>query len=297
MTKVIDPRVVKISTRTEVDIKRSLPHAALRRIGAWVFLDHFGPTDQVDGMVVAAHPHTGLQTVTWPFAGVVDHRDSVGSVQTIRPGQLNLMTAGRGVAHSEKSQPVGDQLHAVQLWLALPDEVRNQDAAFEHHADLPELKRGALTARVFIGELDGVRSPARVFSPLVGAELRLPAAETATLPLRPDWEYGLLVVHGSALVNGVRVAPDQLAFFEPAEFAELQLESAGPGELLAVLLGGEPFAEPIVMWWNFIARTGEEIVEMREQWNARDNRFGEVVDEVGGWIQAPDLPNATLRAR
>ena len=297
MTKVIDPRVVKISTRTEVDIKRSLPHAALKRIGAWVFLDHFGPTDQVDGMVVAAHPHAGLQTVTWPFAGVVDHRDSVGSQQIIRAGQLNLMTAGRGVAHSEKSQPIGDQLHAVQLWVALPDDVRNQDASFEHLADLPELKRGALTARVFIGELDGVRSPARVFTPLVGAELRLPAGEQATLPLRPEFEYGLLVVHGEALVNGLRVAPDQLAYFEPAEFGELQLEASGSGELLAVLLGGEPFGEPIVMWWNFIGRTADEIVEMREQWNARDQRFGEVVDEVGGWIPAPDLPNATLRAR
>ena len=297
MTKVIDPRVVKISTRTEVDIKRSLPHAALKRIGAWVFLDHFGPTDQVDGMVVAAHPHAGLQTVTWPFAGVVDHRDSVGSQQIIRAGQLNLMTAGRGVAHSEKSQPIGDQLHAVQLWVALPDAVRNQDASFEHLAHLPELKRGALTARVFIGELDGVRSPARVFTPLVGAELRLPAGEQATMPLRPEFEYGLLVVHGEALVNGLRVAPDQLAYFEPAEFAELQLEASGSGELLAVLLGGEPFGEPIVMWWNFIGRTADEIVEMREQWNARDQRFGEVVDEVGGWIPAPDLPNATLRAR
>ena len=160
MTKVIDPRLVKISTRTEVDIKRSLPHAALKRIGAWVFLDHFGPTVQVDGMVVAAHPHSGLQTVTWPFAGVVDHRDSVGSSQVIRAGQLNLMTAGRGVAHSEKSQPVGDQLHAVQLWIALPDLERNRDASFEHFGDLPVLELGSLTARIFIGELNGAGNTA-----------------------------------------------------------------------------------------------------------------------------------------
>lgn len=297
MTKVIDPRVVKISTRTEVDIKRSLPHAALRRIGAWVFLDHFGPTDQVEGMVVAAHPHTGLQTVTWPFAGVVDHRDSVGSSQIIRAGQLNLMTAGRGVAHSEKSQPVGDQLHALQLWLALPDEVRNMDASFEHHADLPVLRLGALEARVFIGELEGARSPARVFSPLLGAELRLSAGQTATIPLRPDWEYGLLVIDGGALVNATQVSPDQLAYLTPGESSELRLQADGGADLLAVLLGGEPFVEPIVMWWNFVARTADEIVEMRERWNARDPRFGEVIDEVGGWIPAPDLPNATLRAR
>lgn len=297
MTKVIDPRLVKISTRTEVDIKRSLPHAALKRIGAWVFLDHFGPTVQVDGMVVAAHPHSGLQTVTWPFAGVVDHRDSVGSSQVIRAGQLNLMTAGRGVAHSEKSQPVGDQLHAVQLWIALPDLERNRDASFEHFGDLPVLELGSLTARIFIGELNGARSPARVFSPLLGAELRLSTGAPATVPLRPDWEYGLLVVRGSALVNGTLVSPDQLAYLEPGEARQLELEATGSDDLLAVLLGGEPFAEQIVMWWNFIGRTAEEIVEMRELWNARDPRFGEVIDEVGGWIPAPDLPNATLRAR
>ncbi|MDE2592472.1 MAG: pirin family protein, partial [Actinomycetales bacterium] len=171
MSVIVEPREVKLSTRTETIVRRLLPHAKLRRIGAWVFLDHFGPTPQVHGMQVQRHPHTALQTVTWLFEGRVTHRDSVGSVQVIEPGQLNLMTAGRGVAHSEQSVPGATSQHAVQLWLALPDAVKDVAPMFEHHARLPQLQLDALTATVFIGALAGIESPARVFSPLVGAEL------------------------------------------------------------------------------------------------------------------------------
>ena len=287
---IIDPRIVKLSTRTEVDIKRNLPHAHLRRIGAWVFLDHFGPTAQVDGMVVAAHPHTGLQTVTWPFAGRVDHRDSIGSKQLIEPGQLNLMTAGRGIAHSEVSLVGPAALHAVQLWVALPDEARNMAPTFEHLAELPQFEAKNLKAIVFIGALGSAVSPAKVYSPLVGAELQV--SGSATLPVNDRWEHGVLVVNGEARINGETVAKDQL-FFVATGRDQLQLE----GDFKAILIGGEPFAEPIVMWWNFIARSSDEIVEMRETWNARDDRFGEVEDTIGGWIPAPELPNVTLRPR
>ena len=290
MSMVIEPRIVKLSTRTEVDIKRNLPHAHLRRIGAWVFLDHFGPTAQVDGMVVAAHPHTGLQTVTWPFAGRVDHRDSIGSQQLIEPGQLNLMTAGRGIAHSEVSLVGSSSLHAVQLWVALPNDVRNMEPTFEHVGNPPTFEVSGLRATVFIGEFGGVVSPAKVYSPLVGAELQV--SGIVNLGVRGDWEHGVLVVSGSATINGELVAQDHLFYVEPG-VAELELA----GDFTAILIGGEPFAEPIVMWWNFIARTSDEIVEMRETWNARGVRFGEVHDKVGGWIPAPELPNVTLRAR
>lgn len=290
MPQILEPRIVKLSTRTEVDIKRNLPHAHLRRIGAWVFLDHFGPTAQVDGMVVAAHPHTGLQTVTWPFAGRVDHRDSIGSQQLIEPGQLNLMTAGRGIAHSEMSLVGPRSLHAVQLWVALPNEVRNMEPTFEHVGNPPTFQASGLKAKVFVGELGGVVSPAKIYSPLVGAELQVSGA--AKLPIRSDWEHGVLVVSGSATINGEVVAKDQL-FYVEAGVSELELS----GDFTAILIGGEPFAEPIVMWWNFIARTSDEIVEMRETWNARSDRFGEVHDKIGGWIPAPELPNVTLRPR
>ena len=290
MSLIIDPRIVKLTTRTEVDIKRNLPHAHLRRIGAWVFLDHFGPTAQVDGMVVAAHPHTGLQTVTWPFAGRIDHRDSIGSQQLIEPGQLNLMTAGKGIAHSEVSLVGPSALHAVQLWVALPDSVRGMEPTFEHVANPPAFSKPGLEAIVFMGSLGGVESSAKTYSPLVGAELNV--SGSALLPIDAGWEYGVLVISGEAEINGEVIAPDQLVYFK-AGLTELTLK----GDFKAILIGGEPFTEPIVMWWNFIARTSDEIVAMRDSWNAREASFGEVDDNIGGWIPAPALPNATLRAR
>ena len=294
MALIVEPRIVKISTRTEIDIRRSLPHAKLGRIGAWVFLDHFGPTNQVDGMVVASHPHTGLQTVTWPFAGQVHHHDTIGSSQVLRAGELNLMTAGRGIAHSEKSLQVGSELHAAQLWLALPDAVRNSAPSFEHHDDLPKLVAGDAAITVFIGELAGVESPATVFSPLVGAELRMAAGGESNVPLNPEWQHGLLVAQGKVLVNGQSVGLNELAYFEVGA-NELEIEANE--DFVGLLLGGAPFDEKIIMWWNFIARTSDEIVDMREHWNSAHEDFGTIVDQIGEWIPAPELPNVTLRAR
>ena len=291
MSLIIEPRVVKLTTRTEIDVRRNLPHAHLKRIGAWVFLDHFGPTRQVDGMIVAAHPHTGLQTVTWPFAGRVDHRDSIGSQQLIEPGQLNLMTAGRGVAHSERSLVGPEELHAVQLWLALPEANRNMAPDFEHVGKPPKLRMGSLDLTVFIGEFDGVRSPATVYSPLIGAELRLTGKQT--LSLRDDWEYGVLAVSGSIRVNGEELQQNSLIYL-PTGTETVELDGE---DFLGILIGGTPFNEEIVMWWNFIARSGEEVQQMRSEWNAQGEQYPHFEDEVGGWIPAPELPNVTLRAR
>ena len=289
MVQIIEPRLVKLSTRTEVEVRRNSPHAKLNRVGAWVFLDHFGPTPQVEGMQVAAHPHTGLQTVTWLFEGAVDHRDTIGSAQTIHPGQLNLMTSGTGIAHSEKSLAGPAFLHAVQLWLALPDAVRNIAPDFQHLPDAPKILLDALHAKVFIGELAGIKSAAKVYSPLVGAELRLNG--TSTLPLNTGWEHGILVVAGSLTLDGQQVAADQLAYIAPGA-RNVRLEGQ---DFLGILIGGEPFAEQIVMWWNFIGRSNDEIVQMRESWNART--YPAVSDDLGGWIPAPELPNVTLKAR
>ena len=289
MSLVVSPRVVKLTTRTEVDIKRSFPQPALRRIGAWVFLDHFGPTPQVEGMVVAQHPHTGLQTVTWPFAGHVEHRDSVGSIRVLNPGELNLMTAGKGISHSEISLPTSDSLHAAQLWLALPESARGIDPFFEHHGNLPMFSTGSNQATVFIGSLGGVTSPAKVFTPLVGAELRV--TTDWALPLDPEFEHGILAVSGELFVNGERLAVDDLVYLAPGETASIS------GNGVALLLGGEPFKEHIVMWWNFIARSHAEIVQMREAWNAQGPDWSPFEDRIGGWIPAPELPNVELRPR
>ena len=296
MLNIIEPRAVKLSTRTEIEVRRNLPHARLRRVGAWVFLDHFGPTPMVEGMQVAAHPHTGLQTVTWPFAGRIEHCDSIGSRQVLQPGELNLMTAGHGVAHSERSLVGTESLHAVQLWLALPSEVREIAPSFEHHDKLPVIELNGADARLtlFIGEFDGHRSPARVYSPLVGAQLDLPAGASVRLPLDPAWEHALLAIEGEVRVDGQQLAINSLAHVGVgANSVEITASEAST----LILIGGEPMREELFLWWNFIGRSHQEIVQMREQWNAREARFGEVVDDLGGWIPAPELPNVTLKPR
>lgn len=285
---IIEPRVVALTTRTEVDVQRSIPHARLRKIGAWVFVDHFGPTAQVDGMTVAAHPHTGLQTVTWLLDGAVDHRDSLGSAQTITPGTLNLMTAGSGVSHSERSLLGPDTLHAVQLWIALPEAVRGMSPTFEHINRSPTVTFGDHHAQVFIGRWGDALSRATVFSPLVGAEVSV--GSVGTIPLNPTWEYGVLNVAGAMSANGEHVPPSAL-WFSPVGEDALVLSGNGT----AIVIGGEPFTEQILMWWNFIGRTHDEIEQMRLDWNL--HTYPPFADHVGGWIPAPAMPNVTLQPR
>ena len=282
--------------RTEVGgipVQRALPQRTRRTVGAWCFVDHFGPVavrrnggEGGDGaaMLVGPHPHIGLQTVTWVLDGEVVHHDSLGSEQLIKPGQLNLMTAGRGVAHAEET-PAGaaGTLHGLQLWVAQPDATRHGPAAFEHHPSLPEAEAGAAVATVLAGELAGVRSPARTDSALVGADLvvRGPAA----FGLDPAFEHAVLVVDGPLAVNGTAVPPGGMAYLAPGG-GELGLDVAGGGPARALLIGGTPFPEPVLMWWNFVARTKEEMVEARSAWEAGDGRFGPV--ETGlGRIPAP----------
>ena len=291
---LLEPRLVKLTTRTELEVRRLLPHLRQRYIGAWCFVDHFGPTEQTNGMVVAAHPHTGLQTATWVFEGVVEHRDSVGSVQVIEPGQLNLMTAGHGIAHSELSLRHEGRLHAAQLWIALPDAERERVPDFAHHADLPVIRLGDGVIRLFVGELLGERSSARTYSQLLGAEVRLPAGATITVPVDRTFEHGLLVAEGAVTVNSSPVGLNQM------EYLELGIEHltiSATEDSTLILLGGVPLGEKLLMWWNFIGRSHAEIVEMRRAWNAREPRFGEFADRIGGWIPAPELPNVELRPR
>ena len=240
-------------------------------------------------MVVARHPHTGLQTVTWPFSGLMEHRDSVGSIQTLKPGELNLMTAGTGISHSEISMVGPSSLHAAQLWVALPEAFRDVAPSFEHHADLPVVTLGDSTAKVFIGSFAGVESPATTYSPLVGVELQV--SGEVKLPITPNFEHGILVVSGSVSVNYQAVAVDELIYLPVGEAATIS------GDGVALLLGGEPFTEHIVMWWNFIGRSHSEIVAWRDSWNAQEPHWKNFEDQVGGWIPAPELPNVTLNPR
>lgn len=296
----IAPRRATVGESTTVS--RYLPTRGRTTVGAWCFLDHYGP-DDVDagpGMQVAPHPHVGLQTVTWLLHGEVVHRDSLGSEQAIRPGQLNLMTAGSGIAHAETSPPPGERppvLHGLQLWVALPGERRAPDPGFEHRPELPvaDLGGGGARARVLVGELAGARSPATVHSPLVGADVTVGGARVE-VPLDPDHEHAVLVAGGTVAVEGVSLGTGSCAYLGRRR-RRLSLAGDPAGRLL--LLGGEPFAEPLVMWWNFVGRSAEEIAEARADWEA-GRRFGDVGGVPGGStarVPAPPLPPGRLRPR
>jgi quercetin 2,3-dioxygenase len=289
-------REVVLGGTRGMGVVRTLPNRERRMIGAWCFVDQYGPEPVAEsgGMRVPPHPHTGLQTVSWLVAGEVLHRDSVGSLQLIRPGQLNLMTAGRAIAHSEETPPEhSPELHGVQLWVALPDEHRHVAPHFEQHADLPAVGGPGWAATVIMGELHGARSLARTYSPLVGAQIALDAGASATLSLRPDFEHGALVLSGSAGVEGVPLAPGTLLYLGTGR-SQLAVRAGGPARLL--LIGGEPFEEQIVMWWNFVGRSHEEIVRFRDDW-AAGRAFGRVLGYAGEPLPAPALPTAPLKPR
>ncbi len=285
----LEPREVPLGGPRAMTVRRTLPHKRIRTVGAWCFVDHYGP-DDVD-MSVPPHPHIGLQTVSWLLAGEVEHRDSLGSLQRVRPGELNVMTAGRGIAHSEYSVGSGP-LHGVQLWVALPQGERFRNADFAHHADLPVVEIGAVRATVMVGEFAGAASPAETFSPLVGAQVDLTGL--ATLPLQPDFEYAVLAVDADLTVDGQAVPRGALQYLGWGA-THVQL-AADPGARVLVL-GGEPMTEDLLMWWNFVGRTHEEIVEARRDWEAGDDRFGPVPGDPNPRLSAPALPTVALKAR
>jgi quercetin 2,3-dioxygenase len=224
------------------------------------------------GVDIGPHPHIGLQTVTWLAAGEVLHRDSLGSEQVIKPGQLNLMTAGRGVAHAEEATgQYAGSLHGIQLWVAQPAATRDGAPAFEHWAELPQVDFGAGgEATVLVGSLAGVTSTARRDTDHFGAELLVRGA--CDVPVEAGHELALVVLDGRVTVDGVDVEPGRLAYVAPGRSS---LDVAGEGR--ALLLGGEPFESEIFMWWNFVARTTDEIDAAYDAWQAGgEARFGPV---------------------
>jgi quercetin 2,3-dioxygenase len=288
--EVTEARIARVG---DITVRRLLPLRMRRSVGAWCFVDHYGPmsVDGVTGMQVPPHPHIGLQTVTWLLRGNVLHRDSLGSEQMIQPGQLNLMTAGRGIAHAEESPAEHDpQLHGVQLWVALPDASRRAEPAFEHHGELPTARVGEFAITVFMGELAGARSPATAFSAIVGAELAADGSARASLPLDAAFEHVVFVAAGAAEVGGVRLQPGQLLYIGPGR--ERAGVAAAAGSRL-FLLGGVPLGEPLLMWWNFVARTPEEITAAAAAW--REDRFGTVGGYDGERLPAPPLDAVHLR--
>jgi redox-sensitive bicupin YhaK (pirin superfamily) len=327
--QVLAARDVPLGGPRAMNVRRTLPQRGRTTIGAWCFADHYGPDDVATsgGMVVPPHPHTGLQTVSWLFEGEIEHHDSTGSAEFVRPGAVNLMTAGRGIAHSEVSTPTTTRLHGVQLWVALPDATRGVAPFFEH-ADTEAAAIDDAVVRVFAGALPGVDAEASVtvFSPLVGAQIELPAGGEAWIDLDPRFEHGLLVDVGpvTATIPPLDDEPDdagadadplavaghtttlawsELGYVAPGHEG-VRLRAAVDSPARVVLIGGVPFGEELVMWWNFIGRNHDEVAEFRRQWQAdviargdADGRFGTVEGFDGPPLPAPELPTVRLKPR
>lgn len=281
-------------------VRRTLPQARRSLIGAWCFADHYGPDDvsESGGMDVPPHPHAGLQTVSWLFSGEIEHRDSQGVHAVVRPGELNVMTGGHGICHSEVSTPDTRTVHGVQLWVALPDQARDAPRQFQHYAPaaVPVTDAGV---RVFLGSCAGQVSPVHTFTALLGAEILLPPGSCLTLPVDRGFEHGVLAGTGDVELFGTRLPHGALGY---AGMGLHQLTLANPGDagVRAILLGGAPFAEQILMWWNFVGRSHEEIAAYRQEWEDGSGRFGHVHGYQGHAIDrlpAPALPTVRLVPR
>lgn len=308
--EILSARDVPLGGPRAMSVSRTLPQRSRSLVGAWCFVDHYGP-DTVSasgGMNVARHPHTGLATVSWLFTGAIAHLDSAGHSAEVRPGELNLMIAGQGITHQELSTPDTEVLHGVQLWYALPGATRFSDNDFIHYIPEPVALTGG-TARVFIGELCGSISTVDTRTPdLVGAEIVVDAQARIEIPVRNDMEYAVLAENSAVRVNGTTAAHRQLAYVPPG--ADTLVLEAGQQPVRTLLLGGVPLGEEIVMWWNFIGRSHEEIVEFRRRYQAelgfapphpddagKPPLFGTFPDGQPAPWPAPELPNGRLRAR
>jgi redox-sensitive bicupin YhaK (pirin superfamily) len=277
------------------EIRRALPNRHRRLIGAWCFLDHAGPAEypKGGGLVIGPHPHIGLQTFTWMIEGSILHTDSLGYRQWIRPGQVNLMTAGRGISHAEESPAdAAGHFQLAQLWIALPDAERHREPAFDHYPELPILERGGFRITVLAGAFAGERAPAAVYSPLVGLDLAAAGPACTELTLDPGFEHGVLALEGAATVTGEPLAPGTLLYFSPGR-DRLQVECAAAARLL--LIGGRPFGEEVLLWWNFVARTYGEMEQATRDW-LDGKHFGRVEGARGAPLVAPDLAGLQQRS-
>lgn len=293
-----------------MSVHRALPAKNRTMVGAWCFLDHYGPDDVAvsGGMSVPRHPHTGLATVSWLFSGHIDHLDSAGNAAAVIPGEINLMIAGQGITHQEIMNAGTHILHGVQLWYALPESTRFSANHFENYA-APVVECEGLSALVFIGDLLGSSSPIDTRTPpLVGAELRFAPDSHHTIDLRSDFEYAVLAEDGPITINGTEI-PHRALGFIPTGSTQLELGSSKHASR-ALLLGGEPFGESIVMWWNFIGRSHEEIEGYRARYQAEmgfepnnneqsplPRLFGEFPPDTPAPLPAPEMPNVRLRHR
>lgn len=273
-----------------IPVARVLPTKQRRLIGAWCFLDHAGPTvfkGDSAGMRVAPHPHTALQTFTWMLEGEILHRDSLGYEQVIRPGQVNLMTAGKGISHSEDTYGENRHLHAVQLWIALPEAVKDMPPRFDHYPILPKWSVGDIEYQLLIGEYDSYKAPTLSFSSLLGLDITTRNSHSLSLTLCPEFEYGIFVIEGDAIIDSQRSHHNELVYLGQG-LSQVSLQLSANSHIL--LLGGEPLNESVLMWWNFIGRTKAEITAAVAEWNQGSPRFGKVINDERTPTPSPLMP-------
>ncbi len=277
MTTIIAPKVHDLGG---FEVRRAVPSVQARSVGPFVFVDQMGPTVFAPGrgIDVRPHPHIGLATVTFLWSGTITHRDSLGSTQDITAGDVNWMTAGRGIAHSERTPLLLRQgehpLHGMQTWVALPRAHEETAPAFHHHASdtLPVLQHDGVKLRVIAGRGYGMESPVRVFADTLNIALDLDAdAEMALEPSHP--ERAIYILDGEAQLDGSDVPNQHLVVLDPG--ARHRLRARTP--LKAMLLGGEPLDGPRHLWWNFVSSSRERIETAKRDW--LEGRFGKVPDD------------------
>jgi quercetin 2,3-dioxygenase len=290
--------IERIETRTAqlgggLTIRRALPTPRRRMVGAWCFLDQAGPMSygRGGGIAVGPHPHIGLQTFTWVVEGEIFHRDSLGFEQIIRPGQVNLMTAGRGISHAEDAvTDAPGRLHLAQLWIALPESERDRAPSFHHYPELPVVSADGFSVTVLAGTALGHTAPTEVFTPLLGLDLTAAAATRTHVPLQARFEHAALVLSGAVDVEGERLEPGTLLYLGTGR-ERISLACDAAARLL--LIGGQPFEEEVLLWWNFVGRSPQEIAQATQDWNEGD-RFGEVRGSPSPRLVAPALAGFSL---
>lgn len=289
-----EKRIQRVTSRAaevggSITVNRLMPSSQRRMIGAWCFLDHAGPAvfKSGAGLRVGPHPHIGLQTFTWMIEGEVLHRDSLGSVQEVRPGQVNIMTAGRGITHTEESLPGEDKLHAAQLWIALPSEYSACAPAFDHHPELPQWNEGGCSFTLLAGTYGTHTAPAKVYSPLVGIDLFSAQETEVELSLSTEFEYGILIVQGETQINAEQFLVNELAYVRRG-LSHITLRLSAGSRV--IVLGGQPFSEEVLLWWNFVGHSKDDIAKAHHDWKNKAPRFGTVEGYDGARLVAPDLP-------
>jgi redox-sensitive bicupin YhaK (pirin superfamily) len=290
------PLARKISPK--LTVQRLIPQRGLRMVGPWCFVDHFGPLPIADyaDFDIAPHPHCGLQTITWLFSGQLVHHDSLGYQQALRRDQLNLMTSGHGISHAEVADSqLSEPLHGLQLWSALPPSDAHTQPRFDHYPQLPKFTIGECTASLLVGsyrredhaQAKRFVSPALSFHPSIAMIISTPKATAIELQLEREFEHALYVVSGRIDSVEQRVDQHQLLNLGSNRSA-IAIELSADCKLL--LIGGEAFAQPIRMWWNFVAADMQQLQQAQQQWNVGHARFGQVSSYQGERLLAPELP-------